>query len=134
MDSNQLISRIRELEELQEVPKAQIEWWIRQAQQTTLQKGDFLFQPGEAADHLHLLVSGRLEIYLENKSGRQGEMELQAPILTGVLPFSRLKNAAGAGRALEEVKLLSLHRDHFPEMVRSHYELTEALVHFMTGR
>ena len=30
--------------------------------------------------------------------------------------------------------ILSLHKDHFREMIREHYELTEMLVHTMTSR
>ena len=59
---------------------------------------------------------------------------LETNSLAGVLPFSRMKESRGFWQALEPTTLLTLHRDKFRPMIESQYELTEALVHYMTTR
>lgn len=109
-------------------------WWIDNAEFSRLQPGDFLFRPGEEANHLFVILEGRLEIFLTTNAGRQGQMELSAPTLTGVLPFSRMTHASGTGVALTPLSILAMHRDRFPNLVKDHYALAQGLVHFMTSR
>ena len=59
---------------------------------------------------------------------------LETNSLAGVLPFSRMKESRGFWQALEPTTLLTLHRDKFRPMIESQYELTKALVHYMTTR
>lgn len=134
MIKTEIIQRLQHIEELQQVPVEQLSWWIDNAEFSWLQPGDFLFRPGEEANHLFVILEGRLEIFLTTNAGRQGQMELSAPTLTGVLPFSRMTHASGTGVALTPLSILAMHRDRFPDLVKDHYALTQGLVHFMTSR
>ncbi|RMG74176.1 MAG: histidine kinase [Bacteroidetes bacterium] len=116
------------------VPDEQLVWLVEQSEVLELAEGDFLFRPGEAIDHMHVVLEGRIRIWFE-QNGQSREIDRMEPgDITGVLPFSRLKQAMGHGVALEPVRILSTHRDVFPAMLRTQYELVEALVHFMTNR
>ena len=134
MNTAEILQRLQHIEELQQVPEQQLRWWVETSKYNMLNPGDFLFRPGEEANHLFVILEGRLEIFLTTEAGRQGQMELVAPTLTGVLPFSRMTHASGTGAALTPVAILAFHRENFPELVKDHYALTQGLVHFMTSR
>ena len=51
-----------------------------------------------------------------------------------MLPFSRLRTASGRGIAHQPTTVLSLHKQHFPEMERVSPELVQELVGLMTDR
>lgn len=59
---------------------------------------------------------------------------LETGAITGVLPFSRMKQARANGRFLEDSDVLPLHRDRFVDMVNVSYELTQRLVVQMSNR
>jgi CRP-like cAMP-binding protein len=134
MNTAEILQRLQHIEELQQVPEQQLRWWVETSKYNMLNPGDFLFRPGEEANHLFVILEGRLEIFLTTEAGKQGQMELVAPTLTGVLPFSRMTHASGTGVALTPVAILAFHRENFPELVKDHYALTQGLVHFMTSR
>lgn len=129
-----LVQFFQKMEDLQSVPATELEWMARAGKEWDLAEGDFLFKRDQASDNLHILLEGKLRLYgLVNGSQREfGAME--SGDITGVLPYSRMKIAGGFGQATEPCRVFSLHRDHFPEMIRENYSLTSAFVHKMTNR
>ena len=129
-----LLATLQANPDLEHVPEAQLRWLIERGEKLTLQVGEKLFSPNEPSLHLYVVLSGRLRIWFD-QNGESREVARWGPgEISGVLPYSRLKVARGHAVALEETRIFSFHRDHFPEMIRDHYELTEALVHKMTNR
>lgn len=117
-----------------DVPEAQIEWMISKGEIKTYQPGEFIFRRGEAADHLLIIESGEFQVYFDQDGERRYAGDLVAGDVTGVLPYSRMKQAGGFGEAKVESVVFTLHRDHFQEMIHDHYELTSTFVHHMTNR
>ena len=71
-------------------------WLARHAEEIVAQPGDILFEEGQPADRMMLILKG--EIHVRRKHG--GPMELfigRAGQMTGLLPFSRMKVSGGQG-------------------------------------
>ncbi|SDK74591.1 Cyclic nucleotide-binding domain-containing protein [Catalinimonas alkaloidigena] len=125
---------LRAVSVFEELPDDILTWFLSEARLIELAKGEFLFQEGDPADDLFVLLEG--EIHLVLKIGGQampiGTYERGS--ILGVLPYSRMKNYTGDGQALIPSQVLALHRDHFQEMEQKSQELTQRLVAVMTTR
>jgi len=122
------------IEAIKDVPAEQLQWMIDNSQHYVIPPGGFLFEPDTAIWATHFIVSGRIRVYrLQNNEVR--EFAVWPPrSIAGYLPFSRGKVAAAFGEALEDTQIMSLPIEKSPELIRTHFELTQALVHMMTDR
>ncbi len=125
---------IQSIPVFKDIPVPQIEWMLANGEVTEYKEGDILFQSGSPTDHLIIIESGEFRLSLSSNNEVRFVGELVPKMVTGVLPYSRMTHASGLAIAKEPSRILTLHRDKFPEMIREHYELTAALVHQMTDR
>lgn len=116
------------------LPEHDLNWLIERAEYRKYEEGQFIFSKGEPTHHLIILVDGDLVIRFQ----QQGEWlelgRMETGEITGVLPYSRMKEASGYGAATRDSFLLALHRNYFPAMACENYELTRVFVHEMTNR
>lgn len=129
-----LLPKLQQFEVFKDIDPAALEWLIDRSEYVCYQPGDLLARPGEPVDYMQVIVEGRYVIEQEQQGetrelGVWGEGDV-----TGVLPFSRMREARAYLRALEPSCVLQLHKRHFTEMVNVSYELTQALVIVMTTR
>ncbi len=111
-----------------------LQWLIDKSDYHLLEKGDIFFKKGTAIDHMFIMIEGEIVVRIpRGKSMKEFGVSKPGDV-TGVLPFSRMKEAGGEGSALTDVYLLQLHRDYFIEMVNVSYPLTQALVSVMSTR
>ncbi len=128
-------ARLRQdFEPIANVPEEQLQYLIDNSKSYELKEDEFLFQKGQPSDHMNLILSGRIRIYSQQKNQSREIAILEKGDITGLLPYSRLTHAQGSGQALETSVILAFHRENMPAMIRNNYELTEALVHFMSSR
>ena len=123
-----------EFHQLQNLKESSLQWLADNMEVRTFEKGDFLFKKGDPVENLHLIVSGEFEIYSQEEGSKKAIGLIQKGGISGLLPFSRLKNASGFGRATQHSKVASLNKSRFKEMITDHYELTETFVHEMNNR
>ncbi len=125
-----LLDQLRQFPSFETVPDDQLQWLIDRAEEKTFAQYDTINKPGDAVDHLLLVLDGHISI------GNAGdEIATFSPqSISGVLPFSRLKKAVSRVVADEPTRVLLLHRNHFRNLAHECYELTETLVHQMTTR
>jgi signal transduction histidine kinase len=117
-----------------DLPSAEFEWLLRHAEIREMAADDYLFRKGEPADHMWVFLEGKVQIIIE-QNGQQIPINMLTPgSITGLLPFSQLKLAAGSGIALQRTTVLALHRRDFREMERECPELVRRLVMVMTSR
>jgi len=122
------------IEALQDVPAAQLQWFIDNSDNILLKQGDFLMEPGKAMDATYIMVEGTMRMYmLQNKEIREFVSFVPKDIM-GYLPFSRGKIGNAYGEVMTDTQLLSFPATKIPEMIRTHFELTRALVHILTNR
>ncbi|HXR16110.1 MAG TPA: ATP-binding protein [Terriglobales bacterium] len=116
-----------------DLPDDQIDWFISQSQELRLKAGDSYSRQGDPADAMFVILEGRL-------SGR-GELAGDTIIFTlnpgdvsGLLPFSRMKQFTVSLRAETDNRALRFPASRFPDLVQKMPELTQRLVGLMSDR
>lgn len=125
---------IKQFTIFQNVPENQLNWLVEQMEITKIPKGGFLFEKGSAIDHLMLILDGDFELYLQENGNRKAFGRLKKHTATGLLPYSRAKNASGYAIATKPSVIGKLNRKKLRVLIQNHYELTEVLVHEMNNR
>jgi len=116
-----------------DLPDDQLDWFISQSQELHLKAGEGYARQGDPANAMFVLLEGQLQ-------GR-GEIGGETIIftigqgnVTGVLPFSRMKQFTVSGRAETNSRILRFPASLFPELIRKMPELTQRLVGLMADR
>jgi signal transduction histidine kinase len=129
-----LFGILSDLKEFENVPADQVKWMVDNGFTKNFNKGEFAFEPGDPINELRIILDGKFLGYGIQNGQRKEFGYFEKNLITGVLPYSRLKDAGAYAEALEPSNIFYLHKDHFPHMIRECHELTTALVHFMTSR
>ena len=129
-----LLDRLKQHTLLRDLPREQVAWVAAHGQPHTLAAGEVLYRKGSHVVALYLVLSGHLSIHVDRGAGRRKAMEWRGGEVTGLMPYSRLAATLGDVAAEEPTELVSVHRDHFPEMIRRCHELTAVFVHVMLDR
>lgn len=121
---------LRRVPQLADLATEVIEWLAEHVEVTEYAPGDVLVQAGAPAD--------RMFIVLEGEFRRQGDIgmpfRLHGPQITGMLPYSRLKNYPATAYAVVPSRIASLSMKFFPEMLQKSPELGQRLVEIMSDR
>ena len=132
--TSDLILKVQAVEAFQNIDTSVLQWVIDKSDYVLYQKGEDLFSPGKQVHHMQIVLEGSYVVYFE-REGRKREAGVWGNgNITGVLPFSRMKEAGAFGRALEACYLLELNKQFFAEMVQVSYELVQNLVGVMSSR
>ncbi len=115
------------------LPDDQIEWFISQSQELHLKAGEVYARQGDPADAMFVILEGRLQGRGE-LSGEAVVFDLEAGNVTGVLPFSRMKQFTVGGRAETDSRALRFPASQFPELTQRMPVLTQRLVGLMSDR
>ncbi len=129
-----LTQRLRSFETFAEIDEAALQWMVEKSDYRCYQAGDHLFEPGDPIDHMMVILEGDYVVIMEQQGRKREIGQWGAGNITGVLPFSRMKQVQAYGKALQRCCVLLLHRRHFTEMVSVSYELVQALVAVMSSR
>jgi len=132
--SPNLLPQLQSFEVFQGISPEALQWLIDRSDYRLYLKGTHIFEPGQAVDHMQVIVAGEYLIQLEREGELQDLGTWGQGYVTGVLPFSRMKEARAYGRVLEDCRVLELHKQHFTEMVNVSYRLTQNLVATMSNR
>ncbi len=116
-----------------DLPDDQISWFISQSQEIVYKTGETYARRGEPADAMFVLLEGQLEIRGE-LGGEMVAFPIAAGNVTGILPFSRMKQFTVSGRAIADSRLLRFPAALFPQLVQKMPELTQRLVGLMSDR
>src|SRR5579864_9757814 len=111
----------------------QIAWFIGQSQELALKPDEVYVHQGDPAEAMFVILDGQLQIRGEWAGGLVTFMS-QPGDITGVLPFSRMKQLPLTGRALTSSRLLRFPASQFPALVQKMPELTSRLVGLMSDR
>jgi signal transduction histidine kinase len=128
------VSWLQSIEALKEVPADQLQWLIDHSDHYELAEGEFMARPGDIIKGTHIILAGRVRLYLKQNNEMRDLVFLEPKSISGYLPFSRGKAAGVIWQAVEHTELITLPRELTREMIAHHFELTQALVHIMTNR
>jgi len=115
------------------LPDDQIGWFISQAVEVPLKAGETYFREGDPADAMFVVLDGQIQVRGEI-GGEAVVISLQPGDVTGVLPFSRMKQFTVGTRAVTDARVLRFPSSLFPELVQKMPELTQRLVGLMSDR
>ena len=129
-----LFAQLRSFDLFADVDDEALHWLVQESEYYCLGKDEVFFSAGDEINHMQIMLTGAYVIRRDDGE-RKRELGLwEAPYVSGVLPFSRMKTVASEGKTTEPTTILQLHKDCFTEMVNVSYPLTQALVSVMTER
>src|SRR6202790_2430230 len=116
-----------------DLPDDQISWFLGNSQEIQVVAGDIYVRQGDPADSMFVILEGQFQWRGEfggdivTASAKPGDV-------TGVLPFSRMKQFTVTGRAVTDGRVLRFPASLFSELVQKMPELTTRLVGLMSDR
>jgi signal transduction histidine kinase len=116
-----------------DLPEDQIAWFISHAEELYIKAGDAYFSQGAPADAMYIVLEGQLQARGE-LGGEAVLFSIEPGAVTGVLPFSRMRQFTVDARALTDSRGLRFSALLFPELIQKMPELTQRLVGLMSDR
>src|SRR2546427_3996909 len=116
-----------------DLPDDQITWFLAQTQEVHLKAGDTYVRQGDPADWMFVILEGQFQ-WRGEFAGETIVFSAKAGDVTGVLPFSRMKQFKVSGRAVTDGRVLRFPASLFPELVQKMPELVKRLVGLMSDR
>jgi signal transduction histidine kinase len=116
-----------------DLPDDQIAWFLSQSQELHVKAGDIYARQGDPAGTMTVILDGQIEARGE-LGGETVVISMKPGDVTGVLPFSRMKQFPVTGRAVTDSRLLRFPAALFPDLVQKMPELVERLVALMADR
>ncbi len=129
-----ILTTLRQFPAFADIPDAQLQWLIDHADEQTYPADTIMYKPGDAIDHLMLLIDGRVRLDVGPDSAPDEIASYGPKSILGVLPFSRLTQSSVRITAEQPTRVVRVHRSQFREMAQVGYELTGAFVQQMTTR
>src|SRR6266403_809711 len=116
-----------------DLPDDQIAWFIGQSEELHLKGGEAYIREGDPADAMFIVLEGQLQARGE-LGGETIVVAVKPGDVTGVLPFSRMKQFPFGARAVTDARVLRFPASLFPNLVQKMPELTQRLVGLMSYR
>ncbi len=127
------IEALKRVTPLQGMSDAEYRWLAEHGQERRAPSGAILFQEGEQARDMTILLRGEIQVYRE----RNGPMAIfvgRAGQITGLLPFSRMKTYGGRGQATADVWALQYPVETFPDLLRAVPSMVQRSVSVLLDR
>jgi signal transduction histidine kinase len=115
------------------LPDDQIAWFIGQSKEMNISAGDTAFRQDDPADAMFVFLEGQLQVRGE-LGGETVVISIKPGDVTGILPFSRMKQFTVGAKAITDSRVLRFPASLFPELVQKMPELTQRLVGLMSDR
>jgi signal transduction histidine kinase len=126
-------SELRRVTEFADLPDDQLDWFLSQAQEMHLKAGEMYSRQGDPADSMFVILEG----HIQGRGELNGEtvvFDLEPGDVTGVLPYSRMKQFTVSQRAETDSRALRFPTSLFPDLIQKMPELTKRLVGLMSDR
>jgi signal transduction histidine kinase len=130
---HELVEALRKVPTFSDQPQAELEWFISQSELRYMQAGEAIVKEDSTAEFMFVLLEGEIRGRRESASDSPA-YTVQAPAVTGLLPFSRMKKAPLTARMVVAGRVLAFHSRHFDEMLRRMPQLTQRFVAALTDR
>src|SRR6202171_6517791 len=116
-----------------DLPDEQITWFLGQSQEMHLKAGDTYVRQGDPADAMFVVLEGQVQARGES-GGKTVVTTMKPGDVTGVLPFSRMKQFTVGARAVTDARVLRFPSSLFPDLVQKMPGLAKRLVGLMSDR
>ncbi|MBU6119714.1 ATP-binding protein [Hymenobacter siberiensis] len=109
-------------------------WLLAHGEANRYAPNEVIIEAGAAADFMMAVVRGGIQFYAGQGGPSTPVFRVGTGQVSGVLPYSRLREVKNQGTATGETVLYLLHRDHFPALEQVSPELVQRLVGIMNDR
>jgi signal transduction histidine kinase len=125
---------LKTIESLKDVPDDQLQWFLDRSAVLHLPTGESLFRPGDLIPGPFVIMSGKVMLCIPCGQELQEVGVYEAGSIGGNLPFSRAQISNLVIEVVDDLSYLQLPLDLLEEMIRTKFELTQAMVHVMANR
>src|ERR1700719_3783652 len=126
-------TELRRVTEFADLPDDQLDWFLSQSQEMNLKAGETYSRQGDPADSMYVILEGHIQGRGE-LNGDTVVFDLEPGDVTGVLPYSRMKQFTVSQRAETDSRALRFPTSLFPDLIQKMPELTKRLVGLMSDR
>src|SRR5919199_964593 len=109
-------------------------WIAAESELVELEPGDVFFTPGEPAEWMFIGLEGVLQGRREQLGPNAPALVLRPGDIGGTIPFSRMVEWTGTGRAVTRARLARFPKARFPELLRRVPALTPRFVALLIDR
>jgi signal transduction histidine kinase len=132
---DELFAALRKVPVYADLPAEDLEWFIARTHEFRFEPGEVMMEEGDPAKLMFVLLEGEIRGRREHGGGGDTPViTIEAPTVTGLLPFSRLKNYALTIRATLPTWGLAYSHSKFPELLQHLPDLSQRLVGMLTDR
>jgi signal transduction histidine kinase len=131
---DKLIEQMRAVPVLSDISQDDLEWFLSQMEEQLVEPGAPFIKENTPAESMVVLLEGEIRGRKEGGGPDSPVITIQAPTVTGILPFSRLKVYPMTIRAIVPTRGLLFPASKFPELYQRMPELTQRLVGMLTDR
>jgi len=129
-----LAEELRAVPVFADLPAGDLDWLAAQMTRIDLAPGEILVREGAPADRMLVLLDGELRFRVESGNSEATTRIFRGPLVTGMLPYSRMTQFPGTIRAVTETRAATLPADRFPEMLARVPVLGPRLVALLSDR
>jgi signal transduction histidine kinase len=129
-----LASELKALEVFQGVSDDNLVWFVEHSGEAVFSPGEIIVKEGEPAEFMLVVLQGEFTGRQESAGPDGPVFHIKAGAVTGLLPYSRMKQVRITGRADTNLRILKLHSKYFSEMLHRMPVLGERLVGMLTDR
>ncbi len=129
----EIVAALKKVATLQNLTDEEYEWLAIHGEEHTSPAGSVLFREGQTANEMTILLAG--EIHVRREYG--GSIPLfigRSGLMTGLLPFSRMKTYGGVGYAVGDLRALSYDRSLFDAMLKAVPSMAQRSVNTLLDR
>lgn len=129
-----LAEKLRKVPFFADMQQDDLEWFVSRCEERFTKPGDITVKEGAPADTMMVILEGEIRARKESAGADTPIFTAITGDVTGVLPFSRMKQYGVTGRALIPTHALAFPASQFPELLRRMSGLGERLVGALTDR
>jgi len=131
---NPTAADLRKIEVFGDLQEADLEWLASKMELRTFGAGEALVNEGDPADLMIVVLEGEMRAQPESAGGGMRMFTIEAGEVTGMLPYSRLTHIPLTIRGLTPLRIATLHKDRFAEVLERIPSLQQRLVNLMSDR
>ena len=129
-----ITSELKGLEVFQGISDDNLEWLVEHSEEAVYSPGEIIVKEGEPAEFMIVVLEGEFTGRQESAGPDGPVFHIKAGAVSGLLPYSRMKQAKITSSADTNLRILKLHSRHFPDMLHRMPVLGERLVGMLTDR
>src|SRR5574338_1733829 len=120
MDKSSIKEDLRKIKALKGLPDEHLDWILDHSNYEEYEDGELVSKTGEPIESMSILLEGTVNFHMDVNGTLvyyfSFENDDTSGGVTGLLPYSRLRTSPGNSSAVGKLRVLKMHKKHFPEL------------------